>query len=68
MDATNNKNKLEIYNPLETVDRQVYNLVYHHRITDLSFCKFLLYNRFNMDKFAVPLKLWFELNRLKKDE
>ena len=59
---------LKIIYPLDFVDQRVYNLVYHHRITDLSFCKFLLYNRFNMNKFAVLLTFWLELNRLKKDE
>ena len=28
----------------------------------------MLYMGFNMEQFAVPLKFWFELNRLKNDE
>ena len=43
------------------------SLVYHRRVTDYSFCQFLLYMGFNMEQFAVPLKFWFELNRLKND-
>ena len=48
MNATNNDNELDmynplnVYNPLEIVDRRVYNLVYHRRVTDYSFCQFLL--------------------------
>ena len=41
---------------------------YQRRVTDYSFCQFLLYMGFNMAQFAVPLKFWFELNRLKNDE
>ena len=43
MDATNNNNinDLTTFNPFENVDRKTYNLVYHHRVTDLTFAEFL---------------------------
>ena len=70
MDATNNNNinDLTTFNPFENVDRKTYNLVYHHRVTDLTFAQFLEREEFEVNLFAVPIKFWLSLNQLKKDE
>ena len=56
MNTTSN-NQLTTYNPLKTVDQQIGNLVYVDRITDLLFYDFLKHTEFNVNQFAVHLKL-----------
>ena len=70
MDATNNNNTndLTTFNPFENVDKKTYNLVYHHRVTDLTFAEFLEREKFEVNLFAIPIKFWLSLNQLKKDE
>jgi hypothetical protein len=47
---------------------EYHELIVQRKYTELDFCDFLRHTKFEMDRFAMPLDFWFELNRKKDDE
>ena len=47
---------------------EYHELIVQRKMTELDFCEFLRHINFDMDRFAMPLDFWFELNRKKDDE
>ena len=47
---------------------EYHELIVQRKYTELDFCDFLRHTKFEMNRFAMPLDFWFELNRKKDDE
>ena len=47
---------------------EYHELIVQRKLTELDFCEFLRYTKFDMDRFAMPLDFWFELNKKKDGE
>ena len=47
---------------------EYHELIVQRKMTELDFCEFLRHINFDMDRFAMPLDFWFELNRKKDDK